>query len=80
MSTQVSFNRLRFKKAIARAAAVHQPVASKRVSFACPACGATNRITVEQIAQQAKVVCPACKAPISLVDVEGGFGRVLKGE
>lgn len=80
MSTQVSFNRLRFKKAIARAAAVRQPVASKRVGFACPACGIANRITVEQIAQQATIACPSCKAPISVVDIEGGFASALRGE
>lgn len=79
MSVQVSFDRVRFRRAIERANAKQQPVAEKRIQFPCPACGRLNLVTVEQVAKQADLTCDGCKVAIGIVDKAGGFKRVLSG-
>ncbi|HNB59993.1 MAG TPA: hypothetical protein PK308_06745 [Phycisphaerales bacterium] len=80
MSTMLekSFDENRFRKAIAKAAVKAEALGAKRIGFTCVSCGATNRVTVDQIARQAKVACAGCARPIALLDKGGGFGKAMR--
>ncbi len=72
------FDQKRFLKAIARTGVKTEALGNKRIRFACSSCGESNKVTVEQIARQAKVACPGCKSAIALLDKDSGFAQALK--
>jgi predicted Zn finger-like uncharacterized protein len=78
-AAQKTFDQLRFRKAMEKGSISAAQLGGKHIRFECPACGASNRVTVEQIARQIKVPCSGCSKPISLVDKAGGFGKSLRG-